>query len=67
MDFSLIFSKFLCMVVVGVLLLWWCLWLWWQRCVSVVWIFALIFLWVSVYGGGGVDCCRGGAFDGFPW
>ena len=31
LDFSLIFCGFLCMVVVGMLLLWWCLWLWWQR------------------------------------
>ena len=41
MDFSLIFCGFLCMVVVGVLLPWWCLWLWWQRWVSFVWIFAV--------------------------
>ena len=39
MDFSLIFCGFLCMVVVGVLLPWWCLWLWWQRWVLFVWIF----------------------------
>ena len=67
MDFSLIFSEFLCMVVVGVLLLWWCLSLWWQRWISVVWIFALIFLWVSMHVDGGVGCCSGGASDGFPW
>ena len=49
-KFPLIFCGFLCMVMVGVLLPWWCLWLWWQRWVSwwqrwvsVVWIFALIF------------------------
>ena len=33
--------------------------------VSFVWIFALIVLWVSVHGGGGVGCCHGGVSDGF--
>ena len=36
-----------------------------QMWVSFVWIFALIFLWVLVHGGGGVDCCHGGVSDEF--
>ena len=32
-----------------------------------MWIFALIFVWISMHGGGRMGCRNGGACGGFPW